>query len=172
MFAGDLSDTLMKLIVKGQTHFMGEGLFEVKNKTGQTVFAVYNEGVRVYVDNGSKGIKGGFAIGGFNKTKDGVNQDYFIVNRDSVRVYLDTLALKTKKGGFAIGGFNQSKGRNEKEYLRVTRDSTRIYIKESGKEMQERAKDLTNQARINKQRGIGVEKNVHHPIGSKVSSGN
>ena len=38
--------------------------------------------------------------------------------------------------------------------------------------MQERSKDLANQARINKQRGIGVEKNAHHPIGSKVSSGN
>jgi hypothetical protein len=30
-----------------------KALFEVKNRTGQTVFAVYNEGVRVYVDDGS-----------------------------------------------------------------------------------------------------------------------
>jgi hypothetical protein len=131
MVAGDLNDTLKKLIVKGRTDIMDEALFEVKNKTGQTLFAVYNEGVRVYVDNGAKGIKGGFAIGGFDKTKDGINQDYFIVNRDSVRVYLDTLSVKTRKGGFAIGGFDRSKGWNGEEYLRVTRDSTRIYVNSS-----------------------------------------
>lgn len=35
-------------------------LFEVKNKDGNTVFAVYNEGVRVYVDDDAvKGPKGG-----------------------------------------------------------------------------------------------------------------
>ena len=78
MVAGDLNDTLKKLIVKGQTDIMDEALFEVKNKTGQTVFAVYNEGVRVYVDDGSKGKKAGFAIGGFNKVKDGINQDYLL----------------------------------------------------------------------------------------------
>ena len=125
MVAGDLNDTLKKLIVKGQTDIMDEALFEVKNKNSQTVFAVYNEGVRVYVDNGAKGIKGGFAIGGFNKTKDGINQDYFIVNRDSVRVYLDTLSSKTKKGGFAIGGFNKTKDGN-KSFLNVATDATGI----------------------------------------------
>ena len=43
---------------------------------------------------------------------------------------------------------------------------------EAASKMQERAKDLTNQARVNKQRGIGVEKNAHSPVGSKVSTGN
>ena len=132
MVAGDINDTLRKLIVKGQTDLMDEALFEVKNKTGQTVFAVYNEGVRVYVADGSKGIKGGFAIGGFNKTKDDINQDYFIVNRDSVRVYLDTLSAKTKKGGFAIGSFERTKGLKQ-NYLIVGQDSIRMYIKDAAK---------------------------------------
>jgi hypothetical protein len=128
LIAKDLDGPVEKLGVTGVTDNMEEALFEVKNKTGQTVFAVYNEGVRVYVDNGAKGIKGGFAIGGFDKTKDGINQDYFIVNRDSVRVYLDTLSVKTRKGGFAIGGFDRTNKGIGNEYLRVTRDSTRVYI--------------------------------------------
>lgn len=60
MVAGGLNDTLDKLVVKGGTADMGEALFEVKNKDGKTVFAVYNEGVRVYIDDGiaGKGPKG------------------------------------------------------------------------------------------------------------------
>jgi trimeric autotransporter adhesin len=43
----------------------------VRNKDGRIVFAVYNEGVRVYVDDGlaGKALEGGFAIGGFDKAK-------------------------------------------------------------------------------------------------------
>jgi hypothetical protein len=55
MVAENLSGTLKKLAVTGETANMDEALFEVKNKTGQTVFAVYNEGVRIYVDDGAKG---------------------------------------------------------------------------------------------------------------------
>jgi hypothetical protein len=69
MVAKELDGPVEKLGVTGVTDNMEEALFEVKNKTGQTVFAVYNEGVRVYVDNGAKGIKGGFAIGGFGSGK-------------------------------------------------------------------------------------------------------
>ena len=89
---------------------MDEALFEVKNKSGQTVFAVYNEGVRVYVDDGAaKGSKGGFAIGGFG-TEKGVSQQYFIVNPDLIRMYVDDNPAKGAKGGFALGGFSASKG--------------------------------------------------------------
>jgi uncharacterized protein (TIGR02145 family) len=130
MTAGDLSGPVDKLEVAGKTNQMDEALFEVKNKDGQTVFAVYNEGVRIYVNNeDSKGLKGGFAIGGFDKTK-GENQDYFVVNQDSIRAYIDTNPEKGRKGGFAVGGFDKTKTSNE-EYLRVTRDSTRIYLNNS-----------------------------------------
>jgi uncharacterized protein (TIGR02145 family) len=126
MIAGDLSGAVKKLAVTGETASMDEALFEVKNKNGQTVFAVYNEGVRIYVDDGAKGAKGGFAIGGFDQTK-GINQDYFTVNRDSVRVYLDTNPGKSAKGGFAIGGFDKTKGSNQ-NYFVVNPDSIRAYI--------------------------------------------
>ena len=80
-------------------------IFEVKNNNGKTVFAVYNEGVRVYIDETIKAAKGGFAIGGFSGAKSTL-QEYFRVTRDSSRVYINKTAMtKGTKGGFAIGGF-------------------------------------------------------------------
>jgi uncharacterized protein (TIGR02145 family) len=115
-----------KLTVTGETTNMEEALFEVKNKNGQTVFAVYNEGVRIYVDNGSaKGAKGGFAIGGFG-SKAG-SQDYFVVNPDSIRMYVADTPAKGAKGGFAIGGFGSAKALPQ-DLLVVNSDSIRAYI--------------------------------------------
>lgn len=132
MVAGELGGAIDKLEVIGIDPLSDEALFEVKRKDGQTMFAVYNYGVRVYMplDTLSKAKKGGFAIGGFDKAK-GVVQDYFVVNPDSIRAYIDTNTAKAKKGGFAIGGFDKAKAGNE-EYLRVTRDSTRIYLNDTG----------------------------------------
>jgi hypothetical protein len=131
MTAGNIAGPVNKLEVFGTTDVVDEALFEVKNKTGQTVFAVYNDGVRIYVNDGdTKARKGGFAIGGFDKSK-GTNQDLLVVTPDSIRAYIDTNTGKGKKGGFAIGGFDRSKAINE-EYLRVTRDSTRIYLNDTG----------------------------------------
>jgi hypothetical protein len=129
MVSGSINETLNKLYVSGETEDMEEALFQVKNKDGQIIFAVYNEGVRVYVADGdSKGKKGGFAIGGFGATKADVpGQEYFVVSSDSIRAYIyDDPFVKTAKGGFAIGGFGMSKGGDE--YLRINRDSTRVYI--------------------------------------------
>lgn len=126
MVAGDLGGPLKKLAVAGETSDMEEPLFEVRNKTGQTVFAVYSEGVRIYVEDGltEKGVKGGFAIGGFGDAK-APSQSYFVVSPDSIRAYIGTNPVKGLKGGFAIGGLNPAKATPE-EYLLVTRDSTRV----------------------------------------------
>ena len=128
MVAGDISGSLRRLSVDGETSDPDEALFEVKNKTGQTVFAVYSEGVRIYVDDGNaKGMKGGFAIGGFGSGKAGP-QDYFIVSPDSIRAYIyDDPLAKPVKGGFAIGGFDNAKGITG-DYLLVSPDSIRAYI--------------------------------------------
>ena len=132
--SGDLAGTVDKLSVKGTTSGLEDALFEVKNKDGQTVFAVYNEGVRVYVSDGAKAVKGGFAVGGFGTDK-AESAKYLFVGKDSVRIYLDTNPLTKKlKGGFAVGGYDISKGTTVEDYLQVTRDSTRIYVNEgSGK---------------------------------------
>jgi hypothetical protein len=133
MVSGTISGPVKKLSVTGETTVMDEALFEVKNKTGQTVFAVYNEGVRVYVDNGiAKGSKGGFAIGGFG-TEKSTSKSLFVVSTDSIRAYIAPGTGKGSKGGFAIGGFDPTKTATGEEYLRVTRDSTRVYVKNSVK---------------------------------------
>ena len=55
---------ISKLIVQGDfTALPEDPIFEVKNKDGQVVFGVYNEGVRVYISDVAKGAKGGFAVG-------------------------------------------------------------------------------------------------------------
>ncbi|MCK4629999.1 MAG: hypothetical protein KAT40_01070, partial [Bacteroidales bacterium] len=127
--ASSVSD-IKKLIVIGPSDQPPDSaLFEVKNKDGNTVFAVYNEGVRIYVDDSEeKGLKGGFAVGGFSSSKGGA--EYFRVTPDSVRIYIDTTNLKGLKGGFAVGGYSSSKG-NGREYLRVTTDSVRVYIEDN-----------------------------------------
>jgi len=106
-------------------------IFVVKNKLGQIVFAVYQEGVRVYVDNGSttsKGLKGGFAVGGLSGTKESV--EYLRITPDSARIWVNE-GTKGAKGGFAVGGLSGTK--TISEYLSVTPDSTRIYVNDQAK---------------------------------------
>lgn len=91
-----------------------EALFEVRRKDGQPVFSVYNNGVQIHVDDAAvKGPKGGFAIGGFDRSK-GVYQNYMLVSPDSIRLFIENNPGLVKgpgsKGGFAIGGFDQTKG--------------------------------------------------------------
>jgi hypothetical protein len=107
--SGDLAGPVKRLAVIGSSATSDTALFEVKNIKGQTVLAVYNEGVRIFVgDSVTKGAtKGGFAIGGFGGTKTN-GQEYFRVTRDSTIVNVRTPA-KGKKGGFAIGGFGGTK---------------------------------------------------------------
>ena len=127
MVAGDLAGSIKSLAVEGETSSLEEALFEVKNKDGQIVFAVYNEGVRVYVSDGAKAVKGGFAVGGFGTDKS-ESTKYLFVGKDSVRIYLDTNPLTKKlKGGFAVGGYDLTKG-TVQDYLDVNPDSVRIYI--------------------------------------------
>ncbi len=108
-----------------------DALFHVLNAAGDTVFAVYPEGVRINVGDGNTkgtGNKGGFAVGGFTTGKVGA-KEFLRVTADSVRVYIDTASAKGtgNKGGFAVGGFTTGKGLTQ-DFLRVTDDSVRIYI--------------------------------------------
>jgi hypothetical protein len=108
-----------KLVIKGVETSPDSALFRVRNKNGQTVFAVYNEGVRVYVDDGvAKSPKGGFSVGGFGTDK-GTSQNLLTVTPDSVRVYVNKNAAKGAKGGFSIGGFDSGKGPSE-NFLELT----------------------------------------------------
>ena len=106
-------------------------IFVVKNSQGQVVFAVYEKGVRIYVeDDEEKTSRGGFAIGGFTTGKDDKEPlEYLRVTPTSTSIFMEEPLDpgKTSRGGFAIGGFTTGKG--IQEFMRVTADSTRVYIK-------------------------------------------
>lgn len=115
-----------KLSVTGTDDQSAEALFEVKRADGQTVFAVYPDAVNVFVPKSStKAAKGGFAVGGFDETKQGEPEDYLVVTPDSVRIYIDPTPPTTKasKGGFAVGGYGEEKGINSM-YFNLTGATT------------------------------------------------
>ena len=94
-------------------------LFSVINTDGDTVFAVYPEGVRINVGDGAgKANKGGFAVGGLASGKAGQDQ-YLHVTPDSVRIYIDDDIVKANKGGFAVGGLASGKTGNT-EYMKIS----------------------------------------------------
>jgi len=111
-----IENPMGKLVVQGDTAVSDTlPLFEVKNKDGITVFAVYDGGVRVYVNDDpakANNDKSGFAIGGYRLDKS-VTNEYLRVTPDSVRVYIkdetDPDKANNKKGGFAIGGYRLDK---------------------------------------------------------------
>ena len=121
-----------KLEVKGDsTSNDTDPLFQVINKYGDTVFAVFPDGVVIYInDSTTKGSIGGFAVSGRTVTKEGTN-DYLRITADSTRIYIND-AAKGNIGGFAVSGRTVTKG-SSNEFLRVTPDSTRVYVKKSTK---------------------------------------
>lgn len=103
-------------------------LFEVKRNDGVTLFAVYNSGVEITVPENTsetKGLKGGFRIGGFSDAKAGRTEyDLLSVSSDSIRMYIREGSdgqTKGFKGGFAIGGFSEAaaKTTTPSEYFNV-----------------------------------------------------
>ncbi len=122
--AGNVSGPLGRLEVQAsKTALAGDTLFEVKDKLGQTVFGVYEEGVRIYVMPGSKGARSGFAVGGRTTSKS-ASPDYFVVTNDSVRIYIDSTSnLKGARGGFTVGGRSPGKGSGQ-EYFTISGKKT------------------------------------------------
>ncbi len=78
-------------------------LFSVKDKTGFTVFAIYQGGAELFVMPGAKGAKGGFAVGGRSGAKS-APQDLMLITPDSIRITLNDPVAKGAKGGFTVGG--------------------------------------------------------------------
>jgi hypothetical protein len=129
MMANDVG-TLSKLGITSASA-NDDALFEVKNKGGQTVFAVYNNAVRAYVGKEiTKGARGGFSVGGYDGTK-GV-QDYLKVYGDSTRIYVKN-PKKGARGGFAVGGYDGTKGITG-EFMNLTKENYLIGH-ESGKNL-------------------------------------
>ncbi|MCD4829815.1 MAG: tail fiber domain-containing protein [Candidatus Cloacimonetes bacterium] len=77
----------------------------IKNEDGERLFTAESDSIRAYVyeDPATRTSRGGFAIGGVGSTTRDVNT-YFQVCGDSVRIYLEDETARTSRGGFAIGG--------------------------------------------------------------------
>ena len=111
-----------------------EALFEVKDNEGKVVFAVYKNGVRVYVDdtdNGGKAAKSGFAVTG-RKAKDGEASTYFAVDNYGTQVYVDDEGSdKAAKAKFAVTSVKKGKDGDKAEvenYLVVNKQGTQVYV--------------------------------------------
>ncbi|MDD4746699.1 MAG: FISUMP domain-containing protein, partial [Salinivirgaceae bacterium] len=91
-------------------HNPEKAIFAVRNSVGDTVFAVYESGVKIFIDdNPSKAEKGGFAIGGLSNRSKELGTEYFKITPDSSFVQFNSDATKAAKGGFAIGGLSNGK---------------------------------------------------------------
>ncbi|HNV81355.1 MAG TPA: tail fiber domain-containing protein [Tenuifilaceae bacterium] len=107
-----------------------QALFEVRNSDGKVVFAVYEQGVRIYVDGDpadeEKGNRSGFAIGGLTGLKD-TGEEYFRVSRGYTQVMFDDEG-KGNRSGFAIGGLTGLKDGEDsgRSFFDVTTDVTGI----------------------------------------------
>jgi hypothetical protein len=119
----------MLTVKEAASHNSDSALFEVKDKLGNTVFAVYEDGVSVVVTGSGKGGRGGFVVGGRATGKVGQTDDLLRVTLDSTRIYFNEQA-KGGRGGFAVGGKGASKAGNN-DFLSITPDSTRIYMMDS-----------------------------------------
>ncbi len=134
LYSGNIASPTRKFTVQEEAgHPIDSALFEVRNVEGQTVFAVYPEGTRVYVlDEEAKGKKGGFAVGGYSRKHKGITQEYMHVSPDSIRLYFDEEDTKGKKGGFAVGGYSRkTKGASDK-YFELKPDSARFTLITNG----------------------------------------
>lgn len=125
---GTTTPTGMLEVVSDGKNKEDEPLFEVKNSKGETVFAVYENSVKVYVDEDDSAAKsiGGFAVSGRTSTKE-IN-DILVVTPEKTQVYFNDTANKSL-GGFAVSGRTSSKGIND--ILNITNDQTTIYVNDN-----------------------------------------
>ena len=90
-----------------------EALFEVCDRDGQPVFAVYDDGIVVYVDQNSadKAKRSGLVVTGRKATKEGETADYFAVDAEGTHIYVDDADdnTKAKRSGFVVTGRKATK---------------------------------------------------------------
>ena len=109
-----------------------EPIFAVKNSKGEIMFAVFEDGVKVYVSldsldgNGSKAAKSSFAVAGRSASKGEVN--LLTVDDNGTIVYVDEDGSKAAKSRFAVAGRSAKAG--ESDILAVNTEGSTFYIDE------------------------------------------
>jgi hypothetical protein len=123
MYAGKSAGANSKFEINAHNQTSSDSaLFVVRDRNGNAVFTVYENGVEVTYDESVKGAKGGFVVGGRTSAK-GTIQNILSVNTDSVRIYIDTTQTKGAKGGFVVGGRTSGKGLAN-DYFKITGNLT------------------------------------------------
>ncbi|HBF87028.1 MAG TPA: hypothetical protein DDX39_00190 [Bacteroidales bacterium] len=112
------------------TNKLDQAIFNVVNNDGDTVFAVYPQGVRINVADESSArassTKGGFAVGGFSPGRGATTGEYLRVTPDSIRMNIeegDLSRAESTKGGFAVGGYSPGRA-NVKNYFNIYGSNT------------------------------------------------
>lgn len=95
----------------GNIGMSDDALFEVKDNYGNVIFAVYPNGVHVYIDENddSKARRSGFRVTGRTATKEGENTDYLSIDSDGTQVFVDDAADKARRSGFRVTGRTATK---------------------------------------------------------------
>ena len=123
----------VRTIQAGDPKSDSDALFEVKDKDGNVVFAVYPDGVRVFVndeDTTGKAMPTGFAVSGRKAAKEGEDANIFAVNAAGTQVFVndeDTTG-KAMPTGFAVSGRKAAK--DGSDLFTVGSTGTQVYIDE------------------------------------------
>ena len=106
-----------------------EPIFEVRDSEGNLMFAVYETGVKVFVDQeGSKAAKSKFAVAGLSAEKG--EQSLLTINADGTTVYVDDNS-KAAKSKFAVAG--QSADKTNYNLLTIDGSGSTVYVGGEGK---------------------------------------
>ncbi|MBO7143766.1 MAG: InlB B-repeat-containing protein [Salinivirgaceae bacterium] len=122
----------VRTIQAGDPKSDSDALFEVKDKDGNVVFAVYPDGVRVFVndeDTTGKAMPTGFAVSGRKAAKEGDDANIFAVNAAGTQVFVndeDTVGGKAMPTGFAVSGRKAAK--DGSDLFTVGSTGTQVYI--------------------------------------------
>ena len=115
-----------------------EPIFEINDSNGNPMFAVYETGVKVFVDydDDSKAAKSKFAVAG--RPGKGDDIDLLTIDKDGTLVYVDdnddnnentnTNANKAAKSKFAVAGRPGRKGEQQNNLLTIDGSGSTIYI--------------------------------------------
>ena len=107
----------------------GDALFSVNDANGNPVFAVFADGIVVYVDDSdaAKAKRSGFVVTGRSATKDKPATDYFSVTAEGTQIYVGGDTSKAKRSGFVVTGRSATKDGEAADYLTVDGEGTTVF---------------------------------------------
>ena len=100
----------------------GKPIFAVLNSVGDTVFAVYEDGIRAAVASTTRSSTGGFVV--HSRSAQRTTQPLMLFTPDSARFYIDDSPVRGTRGGFAVAGFDSRAG--NRPFLEVQPSGTEV----------------------------------------------